>query len=118
MPTEFAYMPDRRNELIPVEKWVRVYFRGQPIADSRRRLLLRSSQRTPVYYFPQADVRMDILIRSDHKAHSPALGEASYWTIQAGGRTAENAAWQCAEASGDLSQIKGHIAFEWDRMDA
>ena len=35
-----------------------------------------------------------------------------------GGRTAENSAWQYAAAPGELSQLNGHVAFEWNCMDA
>ncbi len=118
VPTDFTYMPDRQAEIVPVQKWVQVFFGGQSIADSRRVLLLRSVERTPVYYFPQADVCMGALARSEHTTHSPVLGDASYWNIQVGGRTAENGAWQYARALAELSQLKGHIAFEWNLMDA
>ncbi len=118
MSTQFTYMSDHSNELIPVQKWVRVFFGGQSIADSRRALLLRSNERTPVYFFPPDDVRQSALVRSEHTGQSSQLGPACYWHVQAGGRTAEDAAWQYAQAPDERSQLRDHIAFVWDRMDA
>src|SRR5207248_11165103 len=91
MASDFSYMPDRQGELIPMEKWVRVFFGGQAIADSRRVKLLRSTERTPVYFFPPDDVRREALTPSAHTSHSDVLGQSTYWNIQAGGRRAENA---------------------------
>lgn len=46
---------------------VRVLFNGHTVADSRRVKLLHETGRTPVYYFPESDVRKDLLRRSgDH----------------------------------------------------
>jgi uncharacterized protein (DUF427 family) len=47
----------------------------------------------PVFYFPQEDVRMDVLEASDYRTHSMLKGEASYWTVRIGDRNAEYAAW-------------------------
>src|SRR5581483_4777603 len=55
-------------ELVQSPKWVRCVFAGVTIADSKRSALLRSQGKrrgTPVYYFPKADVRMDLLRAND-----------------------------------------------------
>jgi len=123
MSTEFTFMPDHQRQVVPVDKWVRVFFGGQAIADSRRPLLLLSSERTPVYLFPLDDVRQAALARSDYAEAAPArgaagLGPASYWHVQAGGRTAENAARQYAQAPAEQARLRDHIALEWNLMDA
>ncbi len=51
---------DFRVEQSP--RWVRVKFGGETIADSKRAILAYESGRLPVYYFPQEDVRMDLLV--------------------------------------------------------
>jgi uncharacterized protein (DUF427 family) len=45
----------------------------------------------PVYYFPVADVRQEVLEASDHHTPTPFKGEASYWTIRVGDRVADHA---------------------------
>jgi uncharacterized protein (DUF427 family) len=106
------YMPDHRLECILSPKWVRVFFGGETIADSRRVILLRETGRLPVYYFPQEDVRMGLL------CDESSDGEMQRWSIQAGERSAENAAWRRSDPKGAAAGLTGHIAFEWDAMDA
>ena len=72
---------------------VRVVFAGVTIADSKHVMLLHEFGRLPVFYFPQEDVRMDLLEASEHCTHSPLKGEASNWTVRVGDRSAEHAAW-------------------------
>ena len=97
-------------------KRVRVIFSDETIADSKRPILLREAGCLPVYYFPQEDVRMDLLAPTDHRTTCPHKGDTSYWTIRAGGTTAENAAWSYLSPSPECSEIKGHLAFEWKKM--
>jgi uncharacterized protein (DUF427 family) len=99
-------------EVIPSPKWVRVYFGGETIADSRRVLLLRKEGELPLYYFPQEDVRVDLL------SPESSEGEARHWSIRAAGRTAENAAWSYPDPTGAAAVLKGSIAFKWGAMDA
>ena len=62
------FMPDHSSELVPSPKWLRVFFGGEVIADSRRVILLRERGQLPVYYVPQEDVRMDVLLASTFPA--------------------------------------------------
>ena len=97
---------------------VRVFFGGECIADSRSVKLLHETGHLPVYYFPEEDVRMDLLEASDHTTHCPFKGDASYWSVRVGDRVAENAAWGYPEPMEDCPPISGLIAFYWRAMDA
>ncbi|MBM3526183.1 MAG: DUF427 domain-containing protein, partial [Alphaproteobacteria bacterium] len=44
-------------------------------------------------------------------------GDASYWSIVAGGRNAENAVWAYVEPYAEMRGIAGTCAFYWDRVD-
>lgn len=50
-------------------KRIRVMFNGETVADSTNALLMTEAWHTPVYYFPQFDVRMDCLERTSHSTH-------------------------------------------------
>src|SRR5204862_4085273 len=80
-----------RTELSP--KWIRVTFGGEVIADSRRVLIVLEQRRTPVYYFPQQDVRMDRMTPTTTQTHNDRIGDASYFTVKVGNNAAEDAAW-------------------------
>jgi uncharacterized protein (DUF427 family) len=113
----YAKHPDYRVELLDCAKRVRAVLSGETLADSTRTLLMRETGITPVYYFPRADVRLDLMERTDHATFCPFKGEASYWTLAAGGKRAENAAWSYEAPYREALGIKDRVAFYWDRMD-
>src|ERR687886_2228876 len=63
-------------------KWVRAVFNGETVVDSRRVKLLHETGHLPVYYFPKADIRMELLEETDHTTHCSFKGDASYWTVR------------------------------------
>lgn len=97
---------------------VHVVFGGETIADSKHVKLLREDGLLPVYYFPKADVRMDLLAPTRHRTICPYKGEAFYWTAQAGGKIAENTVWSYSCPPVEAAGLEGHLAFEWNKMDA
>ncbi len=96
---------------------IRAVYRGETVADSARALIMHETRLPPVYYFPRADVRMDLLQRTREHTHCPFKGNASYWSLVAGGGSAENAAWSYEEAYDESSAVEGYIAFDWDAID-
>jgi uncharacterized protein (DUF427 family) len=113
----FAKRPDYRVDFIPSPRRVRVEFGGEIIADSTRVMMARETGHTPVYYFPMADVRTDLMAPTDHGTHCPYKGDASYWTIKAGGKDAENAMWSYRDPYDESAAMKDYCAFYWGRMD-
>ena len=102
----------------PTVKRVRAMLGGETVVDSRRALLLFEKGHLPVYYFPLEDVREDLLEETDEHTTCPRKGEASYYTIRAGAKAAENAAWRYPEPIDDCPDISGHVAFYWNAMDS
>jgi uncharacterized protein (DUF427 family) len=96
---------------------VRVVLGGETIADSKRVKLLHESGHLPVYYFPEEDVRMDLLERSDHTTHCPSKGDAAYWSVKVDDKVAENAVWGYPEPIDSCPPIAGYLAFYWRMMD-
>lgn len=109
---------DHRLEFEPTPRWVRVMFGGETIADSKHVMLMRETGHPPVYYFPQEDVRMDLLVGTDRRTHCPYKGDASYWSVNVGDRVAENAVWSYLDPLPHSPEIKGYMAFYWRKMDA
>ena len=66
---------------------------GKIIADSRGALTLREASYPPVQYIPRRDVDMAALTRSEHTTYCPYKGDASYYSIPAGGDRSLNAVW-------------------------
>ncbi|MFQ5784924.1 MAG: DUF427 domain-containing protein [Alphaproteobacteria bacterium] len=114
----FADNPDYRVDFEPVSRRVRVVFGGETVADSTRARLMLETRHLPVYYFPRDDLRMDLATRSDHHSFCPFKGEASYWTLEVGGKRAEDAMWSYETPFPEVAGIAEYVAFYWDRMDA
>ncbi len=54
---------------------------------------------------------MDLLTPSEHTSRCPWKGAAAYWTLSAGGKTLENAAWAYPEPLAELAAIKDYVSF-------
>ena len=90
----YTTMPDHRTEFEPSPRLVRVYFNRQLTADSKKMMLLRESDRLPLYYFPKKDVRIeDCLQPSNHTTRSDLKGEGTFWHVQVGHKIANNDAF-------------------------
>lgn len=101
----------------PSPKRFRVWFGDTLIADTVGAKLLFEAGYQPVIYFPQADLAMDRLQPTAHTTHCPYKGDASYWTVSAGGKQAENAAWAYKTPLPGVADIAGYISFYWKMMD-
>ena len=86
-------------------------FKGETLAESDKALVLLEQGYPPRIYFPQADVHMDLLSRTDTKTHCPFKGDAAYWTLTAGGETLENAAWAYLDPLSEITIIAGYLSF-------
>ena len=91
---------------------------GAIVADTTRALVMRAPGTPDQQYIPRADVDMTRLVRTDLATHCPYKGDASYWSIQIGPRTVENAVWSYETPHDDMAAIRGYLAFYGDRVDA
>lgn len=114
----FKTNPDYRITFERSPRRVRVKFNGAIIADSLSAHLLFETRHLPVYYFPLANVRMDLLSATAHQTYCPYKGDASYWSVTAEGKTAENAAWSYRAPFEEVAAIKDYVAFYWNLMEA
>jgi uncharacterized protein (DUF427 family) len=97
---------------------VRVVFAGQTVADSRGMKLLHETGHPPVYYFPVADVRSELLQPGRLRTRCPVKGDATHWSIVVGDRAAPDASWEYPQPVPEASWLAGYLAFYWDKMDA
>jgi uncharacterized protein (DUF427 family) len=93
------------------QKWVRGYAGGELVVDSRKPLLVWERPAYPAYYFPIADVDMDLL-----EAETVTDGDGQRFTLRAGGRMVPRAGVQYDESPVEL--LRDAIRFEWDALDA
>ena len=105
------YTPEPFAE--PSPRRIRVRLGGSLIADSSRALLLVQYGKTglPTYYLPLEDVRPDAL-----SGESTAGGQTR-WTVTAGNKRADTAAWTYPDPSGPTAALAGHVTFSWRQLE-
>ena len=108
---------DHALYLEPSPRRVRGVINGVTVVDSTDVALLHETGHLPVWYFPRADVRFDLLEATDRTTHCPFKGDASYWTIRAGEQRRRE---QGLGLSRDPARDARHhrpVAFYWDAVD-
>ncbi len=110
--------PDHPITIEPNQGRVIVTLGGRVIADTREALTLREASYPPVQYIPRKDVDMAALTRSDTATYCPYKGEAAYFSIPAGGERSVDAIWTYEAPYDAVAEIKDHLAFYPDRIDA
>lgn len=96
---------------------VRVTFGGQVVADTARALSLKEASYPAVLYIPRADADMRAFERSAHATRCPYKRHASYFTLKAGGRAADNAVWTYEQPYEAVAPIAGHLAFSAGKVE-
>ena len=105
-------------KITPSAKRVRVTYKGKVIVDTKHSLELREGASAVTYYVPRADTDMTLLKKTTHHTTCPYKGEASYFSIAAGGALSENAIWSYETPIESSAAIKQYLAFYPNRVDA
>ena len=61
---------------------------------------------------------MESLTRTTHSTHCPFKGDATYFTLESRGRSAQNAVWSYEMPYDEVAVIKEHLAFYPDKVDS
>ena len=92
---------------------VTVRIGGVPVAETDDALTLQESTYPPVHYLPLADVRADVLTRSDTTTYCPYKGDAAYYHVG----DVQDAVWTYEEPFPAVAAIAGRVAFYPDKAD-
>jgi len=101
----------------PVPQRIRALVEGETLVDTLGATLLHETGHLPVYYFPDDDVRFDLLEPSDKRTHCPHKGDASYWSIRVGDRVVPDAVWAYRDPLEPAPFLRGHVALYWNLVD-
>ena len=85
--------PDHPIAITPFDGRVRVIWNGEVVADTVQARQLVETTYPPALYIPRADVRADVLRASGTKTWCPYKGEASYLSLESGGKRSPDAIW-------------------------
>lgn len=104
--------------ITPNPNRVRVSLNGVVVAESDAALSLVEGRSSPVLYIPRTDARWDLFTKTATRSHCPYKGEASYYSLSAGGTTKADAVWSYEDPLPTVAAIKDHLAFYPNRVDA
>ncbi|MGH8772730.1 MAG: DUF427 domain-containing protein [Burkholderiales bacterium] len=107
--------PEHRIETKPAGVRIQVTFNGEVMADSRHAIEVKEGDYPVVYYLPREDVKMERLVRSNHKTYCPFKGHASYYSLANG---SANAVWSYEEPYDEMAVIRERLAFYPDKVDS
>jgi uncharacterized protein (DUF427 family) len=91
---------------------------GRVVADTRNAMTLREAAYPPVQYIPAEDVDFSQLERTDRVTWCPYKGDCNYYSVPTGGSKSVNAVWSYEDPFPAVGQIRGHVAFYPERVDA
>ena len=117
-PIGWHHNPSYCIDFDPLPARVQALLAGETVADTSAARVMYELGHAPVYYLPCEDVNMALLEPTDRDSYCPYKGHASYWTVRAGTRSAENAIWSYQTPHRELTHIAGYMGFYWGRMDA
>lgn len=103
--------PDHPITVEPAGSRVSVGLAGVTVAESDRALALREAGYPTVLYLPLADVDRALLRESQRTTYCPFKGDATYWSVEAGGEAAVDAVWGYPDARPAVGAIADHVAF-------
>src|SRR5690606_19015416 len=105
--------PAHRLFFEPFPRRVRAAFAGETVLDTRRGSLLHETGLLPQLYVPEQDVRTEMLTGTETRTRCPFKGDAAWWSVRAGGRTADDAVWAYRDPIDGAGWLRGHLAFYW-----
>lgn len=108
----------RPPRLEETARHIEVIFNGVVIAETRRAKRILETSHPPVYYIPPEDVRMEYLqVMPQQATYCEWKGQAGYYTVAVGGKSAPGAAWFYPRPQPAYAGIQHYIAFYPGRMD-
>ena len=109
--------PYHRVDVLHSSRHVRVVAGGETMAETDRPRLLFETGLPTRYYIPKLDVRMDLLEPSDTKTRCPYKGQASYYSVRAGGKLVKDLVWYYPAPIPECPKIENLLCFFNEKVD-
>jgi uncharacterized protein (DUF427 family) len=108
--------PFHRVDVRLTTRLVRIELDGEVLAQTTAARMLFETSLPTRFYVPRDDVRVP-LHASPRRTYCPYKGQASTWSVDAGGRRHEDLAWSYEQPLPDGPPIAGLVAFWDERVD-
>lgn len=101
--------PDYSIDLVPCRGTARVRVGDSVLAESTSALRLIETDHVERLYFPESDVRLDLLEANDHHTVCPFKGRASYWSFADRDTPVEDLFWAYPQPMPEVAGIAGYL---------
>jgi len=109
--------PYHRVDVRSSSRHVIVRHDGHIVAESDRPKLLFETGNPIRYYLPLADVRIELLRRSEFVSACPYKGDGQHWHVAANGEVLENAAWSLPHPLPEGLAAAEHMCFYPEKIE-
>ncbi len=109
--------PYHRVDVRASSRHVVVRHAGHVIAESSRPKLLFETALPVRYYLPFADVRIDLLAKSDTVSECPYKGDGQHWHLRVDGQEVPDAAWSLPHPLPEGFAAAEHVCFYPDKVE-
>lgn len=116
--TEHVADYPRPPRLEPSTRRIRIILGGEAIAETTAAFRVLETFHPPGWYLPPTAFRPGVLRPAPGRSFCEWKGLARYWSLSAGGVTAERAGWSYPEPTPGFAPIRDHVAVYAGRMDA
>ena len=108
--------PNHRVDEQRVDERVVATVSGEVIADTNDVIRVDEDDHPSRYYFARSAIKADALERTTKTSECPFKGWASYFTVNAGGKRLENAAWSYEQPYDEHRDLQDRVAFYDDKV--
>jgi uncharacterized protein (DUF427 family) len=108
--------PFHRVDVRRTARPVRIEVDGDVVAETTAARMLFETSLPARFYIPKEDIRVE-LHPKPRRTYCPYKGEASYWSLDAGGRRREDLGWSYEQPLSDVISITGLVSFWNERVD-
>jgi uncharacterized protein (DUF427 family) len=109
--------PYHRVDPLHSTRHVVVEVGGLVLADTHAPILLFETRLPTRFYIPPADVRFELLERTELHTACPYKGKADYWSVRGDTEAPPNIAWAYPDPIPASRVIKDHVAFYNEAVD-
>jgi len=108
--------PGYRIDIVPVRGVARAWHGDLLLAESTAALRVIETDHVERLYFPEADVRVDLLDTNDHHTVCPFKGQADYWSLTASEPGVEDVFWTYREPFVEVGRLQGHLGVYHEKV--
>ena len=112
----WEHHPDYRIDLVPFRGTAQVWHGDLLLAQSTSALRIIETDHVERLYFPQDDVRLDLLQSNDHHTICPFKGQADYWSLTASDPPVEDVFWTYRRPFPQVGGLNGYLGVYHEKV--